>query len=807
MYPLLAIRGLFPFANNELLIKVAREQSKKSIEIAMNDYQGKIILAPQLNLDIDKPKLDDLSRIGALAKIKNLERVKNKNGEEEFLVIFKVNSNGFYSIKNNNKNKDIDLSESEFDFVSYEISDPTNEDLLALNNLCYEIVTNTNDYFQENKEFRKTEKYIKKIFEIYENEKGEISKKYFEKVLSNFYDVFPKWNDKTAPTSYRKQYFDIWTDYYQTFSISKKIEILNVILVDFTPEGKKIAKDVDADISKKMSTMMNKQQKEFYLREKLKIIKEELGEISNRDDESEVIKKRLKNNPYPEHIKQKILSELGKYESAFTSNESGMVKTYIDWLLDLPWWQTSQDNLDLKHVQKVLDSNHYGIEKVKERIIEYIAMRLNNQNASGSIICLVGPPGVGKTSLAKSIAEALNKVYVKVALGGVKDESEIRGHRRTYLGAMPGRIIKAMKKAKVINPLFLLDEIDKMSSDFKGDPASAMLEVLDPEQNKLFSDNYIEEEYDLSKVMFICTANYYNQIPAALIDRLEIIELSSYTANEKKEIAKNYLVDRVLKKANLTKKDIQFTDEAIDYLINYYSREAGVRELERLLEQIVRKSLVAKLKGTEYEKVITPEIVTKLLGKQRFDVTIKEKQQIPGIVNGMAYTAAGGDLLPIEATYFPGKGNIIITGNLEKTMNESVSVAFGYVKANAEKFGIKDIKFNEIDVHLHVPAGGIPKDGPSAGVTITTALISLFRNEPVSSDISMTGEIMLRGKVGIIGGVKEKVISAQRAGIKNIFLPKDDERFLEDIPKEILNKLTINLVEKYDDIFNKIFNK
>ena len=484
-----------------------------------------------------------------------------------------------------------------------------------------------------------------------------------------------------------------------------------------------------------------------------------------------------------------------------------MVKTYIDWLLDLPWWQTSKDNLDLKHVQKVLDSNHYGIEKVKDRIIEYIAMKLNNENASGSIICLVGPPGVGKTSLAKSIAEALNKVYVKVALGGVKDESEIRGHRRTYLGAMPGRIIKAMKKAKVVNPLFLLDEIDKMSSDFKGDPASAMLEVLDPEQNKTFSDNYIEEEYDLSKVMFVCTANYYNQIPPALIDRLEIIELSSYTANEKKEIAKNYLIDRVLKKANLSKKDVQFTDESIDCLINYYSRESGVRELERLLEQIVRKTLVAKLKGEEYEKVITPEIVTKLLGKQRFDVTIKEKEQIPGIVNGMAYTAAGGDLLPIEATYFPGKGNIIITGNLEKTMNESVTVAFGYVKANAEKFGIKNINFSEIDVHLHVPAGGIPKDGPSAGVTITTALISLFRNQSVPSDISMTGEIMLRGKVGIIGGVKEKVISAQRAGIKNIFLPKDDERFLEDIPTEILKKVKINLVEKYEDIFNKIFLK
>lgn len=435
-------------------------------------------------------------------------------------------------------------------------------------------------------------------------------------------------------------------------------------------------------------------------------------------------------------------------------------------------------------------------------------MRTQNPKARGPIICLVGPPGVGKTSLAKSIAEALNKVYVKVSLGGVKDEAEIRGHRKTYLGAMPGRIIKGMKKAGVINPLFLLDEIDKMGSDHKGDPSSAMLEVLDPEQNSHFSDNYIEEEYDLSNVMFVATANYYNQIPYALIDRLEVIELSSYTANEKKEIAKTHLIKRVLDGANLTSKDVKFNDDAIDHIINYYTREAGVRELERIIQQIVRKYLVEKLTAkekTKDAKVITKEVVEEYLGKKKFDLTMKETHQIPGIVNGMAYTAAGGDLLPIEATYFKGKGNIVVTGNLEQTMKESVSVALGYVKANAKHFGINEDIFKDIDLHVHVPAGGIPKDGPSAGVTLTTAIISALTNIPVKTTISMTGEIMLRGKVGIIGGVKEKTISAYRAGVREIFLPIDDERFLEDVPEDIRKNIKFHLVSKYQEIYDEIF--
>lgn len=465
------------------------------------------------------------------------------------------------------------------------------------------------------------------------------------------------------------------------------------------------------------------------------------------------------------------------------------------------------DNNDLKNVKKVLDKNHYGIEKVKERIIEYLAVKMQNPNARGPIICLVGPPGVGKTSLVKSISEALNKVFIKVSLGGVRDESELRGHRRTYLGAMPGRIIKGMKKAGVINPLFLLDEIDKMGSDHRGDPASAMLEILDPEQNCRFSDNYIEEEYDLSKVMFVATANYYNQIPYALIDRLEVIELSSYTANEKREIAKSHLIKRVLNESNLTENDINFSDEGIDHIINYYTLEAGVRELERMIQTVVRKYLVELLTKKDAQKhiIITPKEVEHFLGKKKHDINIKDTRVIPGVVNGMAYTSAGGDLLPIEATYFKGKGNIVITGNLEQTMNESVNVALGYVKANAERFGINPNIFSEIDIHVHVPNGGVPKDGPSAGVTLTTAIISALTHIPVSTNISMTGEIMLRGKVGIIGGVKEKTISAYRAGVREIFIPIDDERFLEDVPKYILKDIKVHLIKHYDQIYDELF--
>jgi ATP-dependent Lon protease len=463
----------------------------------------------------------------------------------------------------------------------------------------------------------------------------------------------------------------------------------------------------------------------------------------------------------------------------------------------------------MEYAKKILDESHFGLEKIKERIIEYLAVRARAPKGKSPIICLAGPPGVGKTSLAKSIAEALNKKFVKISLGGVDDESEIRGHRKTYLGSMPGRIIKGLKQAGVINPMFLLDEIDKMGrTSVRGDPASALLEVLDPEQNTMYSDNYIEENYDLSRVMFICTANYVDQIPAPLYDRLEIIELTSYTEKEKLSIAKSYLIDKVLTNSGITSQQLSFNDETLLFIIRHYTREAGVRELERVLQKISRKVVVKIQKNEKYvEKIDTSVKVKEYLKKIVYDYNMKDDKVLSGVVNGMAYTTAGGDLLPIEVTFFKGKGTISITGNLKETMKESAQVALGYVKAHASEFGVGEVNFGEIDLHIHVPSGGIPKDGPSAGVTLTTAIISALSKRIVPNNIAMTGEITLRGKVGIIGGVREKVISAFRGGVTEIFMPKDDERFLDEIPNEIRDNIEIHLIDTYDQIYHSIFER
>lgn len=757
----------------EINMELGRPKSIQALEKALETKDKKLVIVAQKSLEVNDPTYDQIYDVGTLVKVK--KAVKNDAGEYSIVV---VGLEPIEAIKPEDKSQN----------VGTEINYMVLKQDLSLSQQSLENIQSDIIYIQENNIPVESKHFKVALKEM------EAAKPNFQKWINNLIYAISSEDEHRLQSS------------LEALTLDSKSKVLTDCVFSQKSSPEK-ATEVDNIINKKINDNLSKQQKEFYLRERLRAVKEELGEISNRDDETETIKRRVEQNPYPPYIKKKILSELSKYEMSANSNEATIIKSYIDWLLDLPWWQESQDNTDLAEVQKILDKNHYGIEKIKQRIIEYLAVKMQNPKARGPIICLVGPPGVGKTSLARSIAEALNKVYVKVSLGGVKDEAEIRGHRKTYLGAMPGRIIKGMKKAGVINPLFLLDEIDKMGSDHKGDPASAMLEVLDPEQNSRFSDNYIEEEYDLSKVMFVATANYYNQIPYALIDRLEIIELSSYTANEKKEIAKTHLIKRVLEASNLTNKDIKFEDTAIDFIINYYTREAGVRELERVIQQIVRKYLVERLTGKDKKltKVITPKAVEEYLGKKKFDMTLKDKQAIPGIVNGMAYTSAGGDLLPIEATYFKGKGNIVITGNLEQTMKESVSVAFGYVKANAAHFGINEDIFKDIDLHVHVPAGGIPKDGPSAGVTLTTAIISCLTNIPVKTTISMTGEITLRGKVGIIGGVKEKTISAYRAGVREIFIPKDDERFLEDVPQDILKDLNIHLIEKYQEIYDLIF--
>lgn len=772
--PLIVSRAMPLLPEVQMKIIFARPNAIKSLNKIIEE-KSEFILVKQKNIDVEKPLYKDLETIGTIAKIKK----HSYNEEKKELLIELV---GLKAVKLEIDDKKLD--EAVGDTIEY--SEIKQDLTLSLENI--EDIINAIKFAIDYKKDIFVDQFDKATSLDFENKRNH------QKIVHNF--LYGIGADK----------IDIMQNVLNTHVLSQKIKFAREILFKDNVD-KELSSNIDSIINKKMNDNLGKQQKEFYLRERLRIIKEELGDINSREDESENIRKKLEQFPYPKHIREKILSELNKYETALNSNESIIIKSYMDWLLNLPWWQESMDNNDLKNVKKVLDKNHYGIDKIKERIIEYLAVKMQNPKARGPIICLVGPPGVGKTTLVRSISEALGKVYIKVSLGGVRDESELRGHRRTYLGAMPGRIIKGMKKAGVINPLFLLDEIDKMGSDHRGDPASALLEILDPEQNCRFSDNYIEEEYDLSKVMFVATANYYNQIPYALIDRLEVIELSSYTANEKKEIAKSHLIKRVLSDSNLSSDDIEFTDEGINHIINYYTQEAGVRELERMIQTIVRKYLVELLTKKDVKKpiVITPKEVEHYLGKKKHDFNIKDSVAIPGVVNGMAYTSAGGDLLPIEATYFKGKGNIVITGNLEQTMNESVNVALGYVKANAEHFGINPNIFGEIDIHVHVPNGGVPKDGPSAGVTLTTAIISALTHIPVSTNLSMTGEIMLRGKVGIIGGVKEKTISAYRAGVREIFIPIDDERFLEDVPKYILKDIKVHLVKHYDEIYKELF--
>ena len=567
--------------------------------------------------------------------------------------------------------------------------------------------------------------------------------------------------------------------------------------------------ELESKIEKSVEKELSDQQKEFFLREKIHAIEKELGEVSSKDDELNLLKKKAKNIKAPSKIKQRIKRELSRYESTpSTSPELGMIREYLDWMLNLPWQKYTKDISNLKEVKEKLDSSHYALDDVKERIIEYIAVKQNTNNLRSPILCLVGPPGVGKTSLAISIADSLGRKSTKISVGGINDEAEIIGHRRTYIGANPGRIIQGIRRAGTTNPVFIIDEIDKMTRDIKGDPASSLLEVLDPEQNSKFSDHYIEEEFDLSNVMFIATANYIEQIPYELRDRLEIIEVSSYTEYEKLDIAKRHLIPKELEEHGLTSLEVNFKDDAIMKVIRSYTKEAGVRELERMIATILRK-VVKKILINQNENYfeITTKNIEEYLGKEKFFYMKKSKSKEIGVVNGLAYTVFGGDVLPIEVNLFKGKGELIITGSLGEVMIESCKIALSYIKANAKKFGIDEKVLMENDIHIHVPEGAVPKDGPSAGITITTALISLLKEKDVDNTIAMTGEITLRGRVLPIGGLKEKVIGAHRAGIKKIFIPEENEPNLDEIPKEIKKDLKFITIKKYKELYNKIFDK
>lgn len=747
IYPLVCTRGVVILPGQDIVIDVGREVSLKAVDNAQDNYEGKVILVSQKDVSVEDPGQEDLFGVGTLCEIRHIRRFEN---------FMRVKFRGLHRAQLSQMEKSANGDLIQVDLLQSIRQDETEEQAL---------VRMIIDSFEKSSNL---DKFLPKDV-IMELSRGIGADQLSDKSVA----VLPLALE-------RKQ------TYLETLGINDRLEMLIQDL-----EKEKEMDEVEKRINETVKKRIDQGQKDYYLREKLTAIKEELGDVVEQDKDAENIRQRLENNPYPETIKKKVKDELSRYEMLpMASGETGIIKTYIDWLMDLPWWQETTDIKDLNQAQAILDADHYGLEKVKERILEYLAVKQMTNSLKAPILCLVGPPGVGKTSLAKSVARALDRKFVKISLGGVRDEAEIRGHRRTYLGAMPGRIIQGMKKAGVINPVFLIDEIDKMASDYKGDPSSAMLEVLDPEQNALFSDHYIEEAYDLSHVLFIATANYLENIPEALRDRLEIIQLSSYTDVEKTHIAREHLLPKQLEENGLKPSQLKISDEMILYLIRYYTREAGVRQLERTLGTICRKTVLAILKDHKKSITLTKKRIKEWLGNEKVDYGHKEKKDQIGTVTGLAYTSFGGDILQIEANRFEGKGRLILTGKLGDVMKESASIALDFIKAHAKEFHIDPKKFEDCDIHIHVPEGAVPKDGPSAGVTMTTALVSCFSEIPVKANLAMTGEVTLRGNVLPIGGLKEKSLAAYRSGITTILIPKENVRDLDEIPQEVKDAVT-----------------
>ena len=750
--PVICTRGVVVFPGQDVMVEVGRPKSINAVEESSNSYDNMVFITCQKDIMVEDPKVDDVYSIGTLSKIKVIRR---KDG------FMRVTFTGM------KRARMISLEDSKHMMVA------TIEPLDEIQG----------DSLQE-------AAYVKKIIDEF-RKFGNLSAAFPSDVLNSLTQGI----SAITLTDQFAQFFP--------FDIAVKQQLLEelnlhermLIIINELEKQLKM-NEIEADINDKVKESIDGSQKEYYLREKLKAIKEELGDVSNFSDDTQELRDKIENNPYPEHVKQKAREELKRYEMIPQgSGEASVARNYLEWLLNVPWYETTEDNSDLKEVQSILDEDHYGLKKVKERIMEYLAVKQMTGTLNAPIICLVGPPGVGKTSLAKSIARSINRKFVKMSLGGVKDEAEIRGHRRTYLGSMPGRVIQGMKQAGVINPVFLIDEIDKMGYDYKGDPSSALLEVLDPEQNKLFSDHYLEEPYDLSKVMFIATANYLDNIPAPLQDRLEIIELPSYTELDKVHIAEEHLIPKQIKMNGLKPSQFKLKEKELLFLIRHYTREAGVRQLERLIGSLCRKTVLAILNNDKKSVTVTEKLIKEWLGKEIFDYGVKEKKNQVGVVTGLAYTQFGGDVLSVEVNYFEGKGSLIMTGKLGDVMKESAEIALDYVKAHAKEYDIDPKFFSSHDIHIHVPEGAVPKDGPSAGVTLTTALVSALSDKPVHSDLAMTGEVTLRGNVLPIGGLREKSLAAHRAGIKKILIPKANVRDLDDVPEAVKESITFVPVE------------
>ncbi|AYF08471.1 MULTISPECIES: endopeptidase La [Bacillus] len=755
--PLLPLRGVLVYPTMVLHLDVGRDKSIQALEQAAMD-ENIIFLAMQKEMNIDDPKEDDIYSVGTVAKVKQM--LKLPNGTLRVLV------EGLHRAEVVEFIEEENVVQVSIKTVTEEIEDDLEEKALMRTLL---------EHFEQ---------YIK------------VSKKVSNETFATVADVEEPGRLADLIASHLPIKTKQKQEILEIVSVKERLHTLISIIQD---EQELLS--LEKKIGQKVKRSMERTQKEYFLREQMKAIQTELGDKEGKGGEVEELREKIEQSGMPEETMKAALKELDRYEKLPASSaESGVIRNYMDWLLALPWTEATEDMIDLAHSEEILNKDHYGLEKVKERVLEYLAVQKLTNSLKGPILCLVGPPGVGKTSLARSIATSLNRNFVRVSLGGVRDESEIRGHRRTYVGAMPGRIIQGMKKAKTVNPVFLLDEIDKMSNDFRGDPSAALLEVLDPEQNHNFSDHYIEEPYDLSKVMFVATANTLSSIPGPLLDRMEIISIAGYTELEKVHIAREHLLPKQLKEHGLRKGNLQVRDEALLEIIRYYTREAGVRTLERQIAKVCRKAAKIIVTAERKRIVVTEKNIVDLLGKHIFRYGQAEKTDQVGMATGLAYTAAGGDTLAIEVSVAPGKGKLILTGKLGDVMKESAQAAFSYIRSRAEELQIDPNFHEKNDIHIHVPEGAVPKDGPSAGITMATALISALTGIPVSKEVGMTGEITLRGRVLPIGGLKEKTLSAHRAGLTKIILPAENEKDLDDIPESVKENLTFVLASHLDEV-------
>ncbi|KLL00499.1 peptidase [Bacillus pumilus] len=758
--PLLPLRGLLVYPTMVLHLDVGREKSVQALEQAMmNDHM--IFLATQREISIDEPGEEEIFKVGTYTKIKQM--LKLPNGTIRVLVegLNRAQIESYVELE---------------DYTSVDIKELAEEDLKDAE--AEALMRTLLDHFDQ---------YIK------------ISKKISAETYATVTDIEEPGRMADIVASHLPLKLKDKQEVLETVDVKKRLNrVISLI------HNEKEVLEIEKKIGQRVKRSMERTQKEYYLREQMKAIQKELGDKEGKTGEVSSLMSKIEESSMPDSVRETALKELNRYEKIPSSSaESSVIRNYIDWLINLPWGTYTEDRLDLKLASEILDDEHHGLEKVKERVLEYLAVQKLTNSLKGPILCLAGPPGVGKTSLAKSIAKSLDRKFIRISLGGVRDESEIRGHRRTYVGAMPGRIIRGMSKAGTMNPVFLLDEIDKMSSDFRGDPSSAMLEVLDPEQNHNFSDHYIEETFDLSQVLFIATANNLATIPGPLRDRMEIITIAGYTEVEKAEIVKDHLLPKQLKEHGLKKGNLQLREAAIYDMIRYYTREAGVRGLERQLAAICRKAARAIVAEDRKRITVTEKNLSEFLGKRLYRYGQAETTDQVGVVTGLAYTTVGGDTLSIEVSLSPGKGKLLLTGKLGDVMRESAQAAFSYIRSKADELNI-DPNFNEKhDIHIHVPEGAVPKDGPSAGITIATALVSALTGRPVSKEVGMTGEITLRGRVLPIGGLKEKALGAHRAGLKTIILPKDNEKDIDDIPESVREGLTFIPVSHLDEVLEK----